>query len=172
MVVCEKCGEFIMMGAGETTSFKENEIPESPVSVVAADPSPEEFVAEPLAEPMAEPMTQIDGLTQIQPTSEGVNFQDVIDFGNQDQPTLGFGALVYDLEIKGVDTPEIREDILSALTDTRLGLDGHGIIATIKNGTLLIPQLNPVKASIILSRLKYLPLEVSWTSQQLVKDPV
>jgi hypothetical protein len=97
-------------------------------------------------------------------------FQDVIDFANEVQPSSGFGALVYDVSISGIDTAESREDLLDCLRDKRLGLEFQHIVQQIKDGELTLRQLNPVKASVLLNRLRHLPFKISWASQQLVKS--
>ncbi len=135
MVMCEKCGNLVMLDDATTAPS-----PEAPIEV----PVPRE-------------------------TPSAV-FQDVVDFGNVDQPASGHGALVYDLKIQGVDTLEIRDEVSLCLTDSRLQLDVTALMKQIQKGVLQIKQINPVKASVILTRMRHLPLKISWSSQQLIKS--
>jgi hypothetical protein len=106
------------------------------------------------------------------PESAPEVFRDVVEFGNQDQPSAGFGSLVYDIEIQGIDTAEIREEVSSHLTDSRLQLDVSAIMASVEKGVMRLSAINPVKASVILNRLRHLPLKIKWNSHQMIKDSV
>lgn len=97
-------------------------------------------------------------------------FADVVDFANTEQPAPGSGVLVYDVKIGGIDTVEIREELASCLNDKRLHLDADHLLSQVKNGILTLSALHPVKATVILSRLKHMPLKIIWSSRQLVKD--
>jgi hypothetical protein len=144
MVMCEKCGNLVML---DSTNAPSTETAPSSQSI-----------SEPLPEPPSTPQETPSAL-----------FQDVVDFGNVDQPANGHGALVYDLKIQGVDTLEIREEVSLCLTDSRLQLDVTSLMKQIEKGVLQIKQINPVKASVILTRMRHLPLKISWTSLQLIK---
>ncbi len=97
------------------------------------------------------------------------DFQDVADFGNQELGSLASGVLVYDLKISGIDTIELRENLKECLSDKRLNISVETAMAGIKTGELNLNNLNPVVTSVIVSRLKHLPLAIKWTSQQLIK---
>jgi hypothetical protein len=125
------------------------------------------MIEEPSPASNAEPFLG-DEVSEVPPAPD--MFKDVVDFGNQDQPAIGFGSLVYDIEIQGIDTAEIREELSSHLTDSRLQLDVARLMATVQKGVLSLSKINPVKASVILNRLRHLPLKISWKSHQLIKD--
>lgn len=77
-------------------------------------------------------------------------------------PAFQMGSMNYKIHIKGIDSFNIRQSVLSALRDKRLGLVSDEIAEKIDQGELTIMGLNPVKASVIMNTLKDLPFEISW----------
>ncbi len=86
--------------------------------------------------------------------------QEIQDFANSDESALEQGPLLYDLRIQGIDTRELRGEILEYLNDSRLGLDLENL--KIDQGTLIVKSLNPVVVSVIAQRLKPLPIVLDW----------
>jgi len=77
------------------------------------------------------------------------------------------GNLRYTLKISGVDTADLRKELLEALTDRKFLWDAEAILKTIRNGELKIVDLNAVKAAVLVARLKSLPFQVSWEQYAL-----
>jgi hypothetical protein len=111
----------------------------------------------------------LQAATRVLQPDSSPQFKDVAEFGNQDLPATGQGALVYDIKIYGIDTLEFRQQLADCLNDKRLGMDTTELISQIKKGVLRLDQVNPVKAAVLINRLKRLPFKVSWSSQQLIK---
>ncbi|MCH2534066.1 MAG: hypothetical protein MK008_06460 [Bdellovibrionales bacterium] len=86
--------------------------------------------------------------------------QEIQDFANSDESALEQGALLYDIRIQGIDTKELRGEILEYLNDSKLGLDLESL--KIDQGTLIVKSLNPVVVSVIAQRLKPLPIVLDW----------
>lgn len=76
--------------------------------------------------------------------------------------SLPMGSMNYKIQIKGIDSSNLRQSVLSVLRDKRLGLVSDEIAEKIDQGELTIMGLNPVKASVIMNTLKDLPFEISW----------
>jgi hypothetical protein len=174
MVTCANCGEIILLGSGDLgpvdpqpVSIGEDEAPATrlvDLNDVGETPQPRmESLSENPGNFGAD--TPKPGLQEV----ASPNFDDVVEFGNQELPSMAPGVLVYDIKISGVDTAEIRESLVSCLSDKRLGMNPAEILAQVRKGELVLPKVNPAKASVILSRIKHLPFKVSWSSQQLVK---
>jgi len=123
-------------------------------------------------EPLRTTVLDVDygDLEQPLPKAASPEFQDVLEYGNQVQPSQDFGALVYDVHIGGIDTVEVRKELSQCLQDKRLGIDVQRLLAQIKEGEMILEKLNPVKASVLLNRLRHFPFKISWSSRQLVKD--
>ncbi len=92
------------------------------------------------------------------------DFKDIVDFGNSPQLS---GPLTYSVFIKGIDIADTREKIKEALTDSRFAWDTEVVMSQIKNGALTLPDLSPAKAVVLINRIKYLPIEVSWNQNVL-----
>lgn len=87
---------------------------------------------------------------------------EIADYGNSEVSLAKDGRYVYDVILSDIDSPETRELIEENLTDKRLGLNTKGLMKMIEGGRLTIQRVNAIKASIIVSRLKSLPLSIEW----------
>jgi len=171
MVMCEKCGSLVMLESSpEAAPLTGTAIPEPPSEPIT-NSIPEYTIPTQSSVGFSDAGSAEEELQRPTETPSPL-FQDVVDFGNVNQPAQGFGALVYDLKIQGVDTVEIREEVTLCLTDSRLQLDVPTLMGQIEKGVLLVKQINPVKASVILTRMRHLPLSISWSSQQLIKTVI
>lgn len=92
------------------------------------------------------------------------NFNDVTQFANSEVLS---GPFSYTVTIKGIELAHIHEAVRDAVTDSRFGWDVTNIIGSIKNGELQIADLTPAKATILINRVKVLPVEVQWRQDVL-----
>jgi hypothetical protein len=90
------------------------------------------------------------------------DFQDVANYANSEDVS---GPMTYSLQIRGIELAETFEHLREAVTDSRFGWDANEIMAKIKGGQLILRDLNPTKASILVNRIKYLSLEISWKQE-------
>ncbi len=74
------------------------------------------------------------------------------------------GGLLFKLRISGIDSKELREEIRQALKDSRFGWSLSEVMGPdrLRVGVLVITNLNAVKTSIIVNRIKHLPVEIRW----------
>ena len=86
----------------------------------------------------------------------------ISDYANSELSQGKNGAFVYNVSIQDIDSKEIREYLREAINDTRFNWDVSAIIAQIKDGELLLRNLSPVKASILINRIKRLPVKIRW----------
>lgn len=133
---------------------EQNQVPEEPMSFQEADEAESN-----ISEPVEESVIQESWPEEQSSQSENM-MQEIQDFANSDESALGQGALLYDIRIQGIDTKELRGEILEQLNDSRLGLDLENL--KIDQGTLLLKSLNPVVVSVIAQRLKPLPIVLDW----------
>ncbi len=118
------------------------------------------------------PQVMSGGPTQsgprVAPPVVKISVQDLVkeisEFANDTNPGQTF---VYDLSIYGIDTSEIRQKVLDALSDKRFRWDARILIGQIQNGALSITKLSPVKAMVLIRRLQELPLEIRWEQKYL-----
>ena len=142
---------------GDPLNFEAPPYEQEPASHEEApqeDPANYDF-SQPLGDAMfnPEPMANPEPMTNA-----------IADFGNAD---LGQVAFNYTILISGIDTGAIRSQIQEAITDAKFGWNAGQLMAQIKGGVLTIRSVNPVKASILIQRVKYLPVKISWRQDVL-----
>ena len=73
------------------------------------------------------------------------------------------GPMSYSVIVAKIDTKELRNQILEAINDPKFGWDPREVMKSVQAGVLHFNDLNPVKASVLVQKLKDLPIEISWT---------
>lgn len=133
---------------------------EEPATSYESSPAEEEAnydFSQPLgADIVPEPMPSL--------AAETSPLSDIADFGNAD---LGQAAFNYTITISGIDSGALRNQIQEAISDAKFGWNVIQIMAQIKGGVLTIRSVNAVKASILIQRVKYLPVKISWRQDVL-----
>lgn len=84
------------------------------------------------------------------------------DFANSELSQAKDGFLTFKILIMGIDSKEIRESLRSALDDPRFGWNPNDLMARIVKGKLQLENVAPVKAVILVNRIKGLPVRVRW----------
>ncbi len=108
-----------------------------------------EGVAEPL---VAEP--------PVQEASEG--FLDINEYGNSEVSVGLEGVMWFNIYIGGIDSGDILEAIRESLLDPQFMWDIGEIMGGVRNGELELLKVSPVKASIVVNRLKSMPIQIRW----------
>lgn len=81
-------------------------------------------------------------------------------------------GIYYDLYLENLDTVDIKLSLFKILEQKRFGLNVEGIKKTLKGGELLLPKLNPVVASVLLTQLRELDIKISWRQTMAVMEEV
>ncbi|MES2964584.1 MAG: hypothetical protein V4760_11890 [Bdellovibrionota bacterium] len=84
------------------------------------------------------------------------------DFANSELSSAKDGPLLFRVFVSGIDSKEMRETIREVLEDPRFGWDADQMFAKLEKGVLTIERLSPVKASILVTRIKRLPVKIRW----------
>lgn len=139
--------------------------------------APEVSVENLSQQPWEDPMSDIEfddplPVTSAPPAAPTeANFAESIEeFGNADNTAGLEGSLKYNVVIEGIDSFDIRQEIKEALTDKKFIWDIDSLLRSITEGRLEIRDLSAVKASVLVDRLKYLPIKISW-EQHAIFDP-
>ena len=98
------------------------------------------------------------------------NFSDVENYGNSEDAT-DKGFLHYDVTIKGIDSAEIEQQVLSILEDPRFNWMAKDMLSLQKDGVLVLKKLNPVKAMCLISELSFLPVTLNWKQYMAITEP-
>ena len=111
------------------------------------------------------------------PIQTSSDLSEISAYGNSDISGASDGMLRFNICIGGIDNPEISSFIRDVLLDEKLMWEVDELMAKIQEGTLELKGVSPVKASIVVSRLKTLPLEIRWEQYaihqaELTKDGI
>lgn len=108
----------------------------------------------------------LDSIPEANPGNamDSSDFSDVADFANSDTSA---GPLSYTVIIQGLESSHLVKELREAMTDSKFNWDVTAILESIHQGSLEIRDLSPTKAFVLLSRIKYLPLKISWRQNVL-----
>ena len=104
------------------------------------------------------------------PVDEKQDFSDVESYGNSTGADMK-GFLRYDLVIEGIDSSEIKTQVLLILEDPRFRWSAKEIMQSEKEGVVVIKNLNPVKAFCLVSELAFISVELSWKQYKALSAP-
>lgn len=168
MVECPHCHHMSMSGASPEAMTTLHQRPTTATMITPEVQSAPQPIAEPTPDPSEEPEISQASFTMTTPNREA-SFEDVIDFANSEIPSTGSNALFYNVIVSGIDTPELRDELEDILNDRKLNLPPSVIMPKIKQGTLKLEQLHPVRAAVLVSKLRNTHLRVKWNTDQMIK---
>lgn len=87
---------------------------------------------------------------------------EIEEYGNSEIAQGTDGPFYFNVFIKGINTKELRNQLSEAITDKKFGWDGKEIMRNVRMGELRITRLNSVKASVLVQRLRSLPVTITW----------
>lgn len=90
-------------------------------------------------------------------------------FANSELSSGKDGLYLYRVVISGIDSKELKENIRQELFDSRFGWDAAALLGSMTKGTLIFDQLSPIKASILVNRLKRYPVKIHWQQQPITQ---
>ncbi len=94
---------------------------------------------------------------------------DITEYANSEISQAKDGQYLFRVWITGIDTKEVRSALREEMSDSRFQWDVEEIMASIKSGRLQISNLSPVKASILINRIKRLPLQIRWEQDEITQ---
>lgn len=89
--------------------------------------------------------------------------QEINEFANSTDNNLT--GLVYKVEIRGIDSKVLLQDVKEALEDGRFNWDISLILSKRKDGVIVLDDLPPVKAALIIQRLRLTGLDFVWNEK-------
>jgi hypothetical protein len=93
-------------------------------------------------------------------------------YANSEMSGAKNGPLVVSVIISGIDAKDLRDEIRQALQDSRFGWDAAALMSGIKGGVLSIDRISPVKATILINRIKNLSVRIRWEQSAITEiDP-
>jgi hypothetical protein len=98
-----------------------------------------------------------------QPLSADNN--DPLDLQKFDQSAaseLSDGEFLYDVSIRGLDSADLKKEVLAALADKRFSFSQNELRKSIRDGELPLRDLNPVRAMLVVLKMQEFDVEVEW----------
>ncbi|HAG91522.1 MAG TPA: hypothetical protein DCL41_06605 [Bdellovibrionales bacterium] len=141
--------------------MSENPDPSSELEEFSAAPPVEEESAFEEPEFGGDPMEDAP-LEVADPVAGNLAQVDISDLATTMDEQGASEALTYDLMISGIDTADLRKEVLESLTDKRLAWDPEALVNEIKEGHLKLTGISAIKAHVVAQRLKVLPLHLEW----------
>jgi len=92
------------------------------------------------------------------------DLSEIADFGNSEKSQASEGSLCYRIKISDIDSQALRDSLEDILSDSKFLWDEKNIISEIKEGVLVMRDISPAKAIILIHRLREMPLNVYWES--------
>jgi hypothetical protein len=86
--------------------------------------------------------------------------EDIISFAEN---TATSDKLIYKVVITDLNLTEQKQKLVDILSDPKFHLSASRLLAEVKEGTLIISELNSVKASILVKKLLMEKFHVDWT---------
>jgi hypothetical protein len=125
---------------------------------------------DPLVEP--EPEAELSAIAEEAPAPVFRETPSAIDeintFANSDESSLKNGALLYNLTVTNIDTEDLKREIIDILKESKLNIDVLKLKFSLP--TLELKDLNPIKASVIVSKIKHLPVDVEWIQKSVLSE--
>ncbi len=103
---------------------------------------------------------------------EKISPEDPLDIQKFDQSLssqMDDGEYIYDVIITGMDSADLKKDVLFALSEKRFSLIMSGLQKEVQKGELVIRDLNPVRAMLIVLRLQALDVTVEWRQKHFTQ---
>ncbi len=98
------------------------------------------------------------------------DLDDIEEFANSEESSAREGEFFYDVTVSHIDSEELRLALKDAITDSKFVWDVNNIMNSIKDGTVIIKHINPVKASVLIQRIKNEPFKIHWEQSSIYKD--
>lgn len=112
-----------------------------------------------------EPAPEVSGqdmMVQPEPIGGPGDPLGIADYANSEFSQAKDGPFLFRLIISGIDSKELRESLRESMEDSRFAWDTDELLKSISKGELHIRNVSPVKATILINRIKRLPVKIRW----------
>ncbi len=152
--------------------YLEPELAESPVEFISEEPEaelnskPDETVAnsDPISDYVEPEPFLPEEVIPLSPEAEEIN-----QFGNSVLSSQVDGPFAYKITLRGIDSAEIYEELMELLEDKKFNWDTDVLKKQISNGELVIKDVNPVVAAVLIKKIKPLSIQISWRKYGLTE---
>lgn len=154
LITCSNCGAQVMAGMDEPEVSEEPQVVERPpvenAEVLTEDVPESTSLRESLQETLLEGM------------SEPANLSDIAEYGNSPVSQAREGLLRFHVCLTNIDTADVRKAVRDVLSEPRFLFNVEEILNSIRDGEVTISDVTPVKAAVLIQKLRALPVGISW----------
>ena len=144
---------------------------EPSIEPVATDPIENfggEFVdavqtSETLSQQPLEPVLEVG--REIAPKKINTDLKEIVDFGNA--VDVNPSGILVSLTLSGLDSKHVVNLVKEAITDSRFMWDTEKIMSEIDNGELRLHRIPPLKAALVVARLRFEDVKISWEQNEI-----
>lgn len=79
-------------------------------------------------------------------------------------------GIFYDIILENLDTIDIKTALFKILEQARFGINVEAARRSLKGGELILTDLNPVVASVLIGQLRDLDIKISWRQSLAIMD--
>ncbi|MCX7978766.1 MAG: hypothetical protein N2578_07155, partial [Bdellovibrionaceae bacterium] len=99
--------------------------------------------------------------------SDSLGLDSVVEYANSLENQ---SPVTYSITIRGLDLAEHLQSVRDALTDSKFGWDTGELMSKVNNGELILSNLSPLVTVVLVNRIKYLPVELSWSQEVFANE--
>lgn len=96
--------------------------------------------------------------------------QEIADYANSEKSNAIDGFYTYNLFIEGIDSKDLRDTLKDALDDKKFGWDHEQIFRSIQHGKLKIENINAIKVSQLVKKLRGHQLSIRWEQHAIIES--
>lgn len=190
MVTCSSCGAVFMVELDGSVNQPEAATSDEVFSAESDDVLPEDSPSsesetessaevvestydENFLDPLSQEATSEEAPGTVGPAAERLPPEDPLGlqkFEKSGGANLADGEYLYDILIRGIDSGEIKKELLLALTDKRFSLEMESVRSKVRNGELLIEGLNPVRAMLIVLKIQEMDVQIEWRQKHFTQE--
>jgi len=157
VIHCGQCGEINFLDEGRNSTTPQSPPNDDNPTLQAPDWGP------PLPVETAEPSPSAPEAGEV--------LKEIADFGNQLNTSSETGVLLYEVRISGIDTIELRKSLIEIIKEPKFKWDVEEIESKIHDGKLTISSLTPIKASVLIKKIRHLDLDIDWRQGNIYENP-
>jgi hypothetical protein len=109
------------------------------------------------------------GSQQVTPASDANDPLGLSSYANSEVSMGKDGLLLFDVLVEGIDSKEVREMVREVMSDRRFAWNADELLKNLSRGVLRLGRVSPVKASILINRLKHLPIRIKWEQHAITE---
>lgn len=175
LVACHSCSAVISIDvegmahlASETIHQAEGYEPENQLvveAIIEQEPAVEAFAInavepEVSVDPVADPF-QFDSFADHSESQTLQSaFKEITEFGNKETSA---GPITYTVFIENIEVPELAQKVNQVLSEPKMNLDIKDFAKKIQKGQIILENLNPVQAVMVIKKLRGVNVKLSWS---------